>query len=252
MKLLGPVVLALLFLGCDRPSPEVQTPILVTNVAPAVEAPSHDTSEVEDTLKQPPSEAPVPSAHRPPRPPQPKPKSHDPSRIAPRDPTRPENSQAKTEPERKPPPRKKQPRKPPPRLELPQPDYPTAPPRDRPEPPDTVASTSGQIVIAANGLGLQDPDGYLQVLDEEAAYPTHHPPVVIHEWRDEQWLTACFELQPNGRFRVTLVEGTGDPGIDGRALSVLRQWKWQPRTVSGRPVASVETVRLRRSVSQEP
>jgi TonB family protein len=90
----------------------------------------------------------------------------------------------------------------------------------------------------------------LFLLDENAAYPTYHPSVVVDGWRDQQWLTVQFQISPNGRFRVALLEGTGDPVLDALALDTLRQWKWQPKTVKGRPVASTEVLRLKRKVSQ--
>jgi hypothetical protein len=90
----------------------------------------------------------------------------------------------------------------------------------------------------------------LFLLDEQEARPIYHPGIVIDGWRDEKWLTVRFDVFPNGRFRVGLLEGTGDPALDALALSILRQWRWQPKTVHRRPVASSEILRLKRNVTR--
>ena len=93
-------------------------------------------------------------------------------------------------------------------------------------------------------------DSELFLLDEEPARPIYHPAVVIDGWRDEQWLTVRFDISANGRFRVTLLEGTGDPALDALALDILRQWRWEPRKVKRRPTPSTEILRLKRNVTR--
>ncbi len=88
------------------------------------------------------------------------------------------------------------------------------------------------------------------MIDEEPAVPTYHPAVIIDGWLDEQWLTVQFDIAPNGRFQVTILEGTGDPAMDAIALTTLRQWRWQPKRIKRRPVASTEILRLKRNVTR--
>jgi hypothetical protein len=145
----------------------------------------------------------------------------------------------------------------PPSFDLPKPDYPTAPSKAQPALPAHqlgAPSAYPPRLAAANGLGAKEAregeQSELFMLDEEAAYPTYHPGIVIDGWRDERWLTAQFDIAPNGRFRVALLEGTGDPALDALALSILRQWTWSPKKVRRRPVASTEILRLKRNVTQ--
>lgn len=110
-----------------------------------------------------------------------------------------------------------------------------------------------QRLNAQNGLGAGEAQiSELFLLDEDPARPLYHPAVVIDGWRDEQWLTVQFDVAPNGRFRVALLEGTGDPALDALALDILRQWRWKPKTVRRRPVASTEILRLKRNVTRRP
>lgn len=95
-------------------------------------------------------------------------------------------------------------------------------------------------------------DGELFLLDDTPARPIYYPGVVFEGYRDEPWLTAQFEVGPNGRFRVTLLEGTGDPTLDAFALETLRQWRWKPRTEGRRPVASTVIKRLKAHARPRP
>jgi TonB family protein len=133
-----------------------------------------------------------------------------------------------------------------PQLQLPQANYPKAKSKNagQNQSPDFFAANDP----FAQSYPIQNlPDDRQANPDEEAAYPTYHPSVVIDGWVDEQALYIRFDLQASGAFRASIVEGTGTPAFDAIALKVVRQWKWQPKRVRGRPVASTEVIRLRRS-----
>lgn len=247
-------LIALLLAGCrGEPTVTEDSPgRVVANASPRQAAiVQAETSSSESTLKQPPTAAGKRSA----QPERPRAR-RDPTRPL-RRPTRPETGPEAGQPE--PPPPSPPPRSapPPPKADfkLPEPDYPQAEPRARPiaagKSRGESLPSSPQRVVAAHGLGGDTAaESELFLLDEDPARPLHHPPVVIDGWRDEQWLTVQFEVAPNGRFRVALLEGTGDPALDARALEILRGWRWKPKTVRRRPVASTEILRLKRSVTR--
>lgn len=83
-----------------------------------------------------------------------------------------------------------------------------------------------------------------EALDRNAARPLYHPAVVSQRHSDYPWLDVRFELRADASFEVYLISSTGDPVFDQIALQTLRSWKWKPKTVRGRPVASTELVRL--------
>lgn len=248
----------LLLAGCgETPPPRAPAPVLHVNASPA--PPVTVASEAplaEDVLKRPAAQRPRPITPQRPR----GGRSANP-RLGYRDPTRPISrarpAQPSPPPDSAPPPSPEAPPpSPPPRLELPQPEYPTAPVAAQPK-PSTLAREAQAIdstpsrLAAANGLGPRESeDSELFLLDEEPARPVYHPAVVIDGWRDEKWLTVRFDVGPNGRFRVALLEGTGDPAIDALALQILRQWRWEPKRVKRHPVASTEILRLKRNVTR--
>lgn len=82
--------------------------------------------------------------------------------------------------------------------------------------------------------------------DGDQAYPVYHPPVEIfhHGTMAANYLEAEFRLQANGNFRVRLLTSLGNAKWDGIALATLERWRWQPRRVEGKPVASTEVIRL--------
>jgi TonB family protein len=129
--------------------------------------------------------------------------------------------------------------------QLPQANYPKAKGKaaNQNQYPDFFASNDP----FANAANQNWPDDQQANPDEDAAYPTYHPPVVIDGWVDEQALYVRFDLQASGAFRASIVQGTGRAAFDAIALKVVRQWKWQPKRIRGRAVASTEVIRLRRN-----
>ena len=246
----------LLLTGCgEAPPPRAPAPVLQVNASPAPPVTvANEAPLAEDVLKRPAAPRPrLVTPHRPRGG-----KSANP-RLSHRDPTRPisharpaQPSPPPTSPSTQEPPRPL----PPPRLELPKPEYPTAAVAAQPKPStpvgkaQTISSTPSRLA-AANGLGpTESEDSELFLLDEEPARPVYHPAVVIDGWRDEKWLTVRFDVSPNGRFRVALLEGTGEPVLDALALQILRQWRWEPKRVKRHPVASTEILRLKRNVAR--
>ena len=114
------------------------------------------------------------------------------------------------------------------------------------------APAGGPSEAAKKESDVMSFDGELFLLDDTPARPIYYPGVVFEGYRDEPWLTAQFEVGPNGRFRVTLLEGTGDPTLDAFALETLRQWRWKPRTEGRRPVASTVIKRLKAHARPRP
>lgn len=258
MRIAGALLLAALLAGCQR---ELLPPAVGSKSAPPmVKAPILATAPTDPPLPQQTMQLapPAPAARRPlqrdpaahpgtaPRP-SASPRSTRPPRLAQSAPP-PRPQQAQTPPPARPAPARPQASKPP-SFDLPEPDYPTAAPRSASGGAPAQYPQAPQQLAANNGLG-RDPHGELFLLDEEEARPTYHPAVVIEEWRDEQWLTVQFDIAPNGRFRVSLLEGTGDPALDAIALKTLREWRWQPKTIKRRPVASTEVLRLKRNVTK--
>ncbi|MGE0490400.1 MAG: energy transducer TonB [Vulcanimicrobiota bacterium] len=91
-------------------------------------------------------------------------------------------------------------------------------------------------------------DGHNAAAGEQGddAYPIYHPPVeIFHQGTmAAHYLEAEFRLQANGNFRVRLLTSLGSAKWDGIALATLERWRWQPRRVEGKPVASTEVIRL--------
>lgn len=248
----------LLLVGCQQQpsSPPPAAPVLRVNASPAAPVAS-EVPLAQDTLSRPVPPAVVSPGSAGRKTNAPRPVRRDPTRRSPATPAAalPTAPRERRNPEPPAPIERPKPVPPPPRLELPQPEYPTAPARKPPSPSpnENPPSNSPTRLTASNGLGAartEAVDSELFLLDEEPARPVYHPAVVIDEWRDEQWLTVRFDISPNGRFRVALLEGTGDPALDALALDILRQWRWEPKKVKRRPVASTEILRLKRNVTR--
>lgn len=246
-----------------EPSMDRRAPVAAVNATPMNPHSISDPPLLSQTLERP-VEHPEDKLPAQPQKAPPQAKSFDPQRTAVRRPPR--IARRKTPPAPPSQPSEPPPRStskpasvspPPPSFIPPEPDYPTAKPRPVPQATNPGVAPHDkdrpfEMVIANSGLRPSDspPGGELFMLsgDEEAARPIHHPAVVVDGWSDRQFLTVQFAIQPNGRFVVNILKGTGDPVKDALALNTLRQWRWKPKTVKRRPVASVEVLRLKRNL----
>ena len=100
------------------------------------------------------------------------------------------------------------------------------------------------------GTAGAGPEIALQKIDEEAAVPTHHPPITILGLTDYRWIDCCFEVREDGSFEVYLLTQINDPIHEAIAMRTLNKWRWKPKTIKGSPVASQEFLRLRSRVTR--
>lgn len=124
--------------------------------------------------------------------------------------------------------------------------YPTAKPavaRSAPSKSESQEASSSQE--SEDDLGV-----FFEFSDEIRAKAIYAPVIAFDDLEPvramyaNKELTVRFDVSPNGRFKVRLVEGTGDAELDGIALETLRQWRWRPKTVRRRPVGSIEILTL--------
>lgn len=162
-----------------------------------------------------------------------------------------------------------------PRVTLPGPSYPKAPPklaRGSPEKegavpapapvasetpaaaaPEETEPTSTPVPVETPGW---EPPPVPQSGPPEAgptpgysdgeATPIHFPSIRFSELAQGQQISvmAVFDIRPDGSFEVSLSSGSGDPRLDQLALKTLRSWRWRPKVVGGKALASREELKV--------
>lgn len=114
---------------------------------------------------------------------------------------------------------------------IPKTDYPTYE-------PELLSQNSGESEV----LGVPG-----RALDQNEARPVYHPPVIFNQMVDRPSLDVQFQVAPDGSCTAILLTSTGDSYFDQQAVRTLNTWRWRARQEGGRPVASTENVRLRRT-----
>lgn len=72
-------------------------------------------------------------------------------------------------------------------------------------------------------------------------------PEIPAEYQHEAFksaVTARFAIQPDGKFAVTLVEGSGNEEIDRIVLTTLKKWKFKAATLDEHPIESTRKIRI--------
>ena len=128
----------------------------------------------------------------------------------------------------------------------PEADYPKAESRAARQTASHSSSSKSDAKLSPEALSNQDDVEFFEFSNEIRARPIYAPIITYRDLEPVRAMYAKkevmvrFDLSPNGRFKVMLLEGTGDPELDQIALETLRQWRWSPKTVSRRPVGSIE------------
>ncbi|MBV8032812.1 MAG: TonB family protein [Betaproteobacteria bacterium] len=125
---------------------------------------------------------------------------------------------------------------PPPSQNVVQPPEPSAPAQPI-APPPTPSTPPPQAPAAAGRAG---------------ARALYNPlPKIPDELRDRASTTealARFEIRPDGTVSVQLLKPTPDPTLNRAILDTLRTWRFFPATENGRPVTSIQDVRIQLEV----
>ena len=87
---------------------------------------------------------------------------------------------------------------------------------------------------------------------DSPAVPTYHPAVTLTDAYYIDSILVRFYIEPDSRFEVEILQGTGDGVLDARTVVALKRWKWMPKREGGQYVSSIETVRLWRVESRSP
>lgn len=130
------------------------------------------------------------------------------------------------------------------------PDYPTAP-SSPDNPPPKAGAPAAPSSWEKKRPGQGDEEAVFFEFSDEIRAKAIYAPIIafdnlepVRAMYAKKEVTVRFDVSPNGRFKVMLLEGTGDPELDKIALETLRQWRWRPKTVGRRPVGSIEILTL--------
>jgi TonB family protein len=91
-------------------------------------------------------------------------------------------------------------------------------------------------------IGTQESSTYH---DAEVVYSPK--PEISSELKEECLKTSCvakFAVSDEGKTSVRLVSSSGSADVDETVMSTLRQWKFKPATVDGKPISSSRTLRI--------
>jgi len=118
----------------------------------------------------------------------------------------------------------------------------TAKPEAKPTPaPQPAAPTSPAASQAASGSAA---------MGARAIYrPLPHIPDELRNEAIRTEALARFHIRPDGSVDVELLQATSDPRINQLILNTLRTWKFFPALQDGKPVSSVQDVRVKIDVS---
>ncbi len=135
------------------------------------------------------------------------------------------------------------------------PGYPTAPASggntSAPSPSRAGALAASSLASSSKRQSRGEEEAVFFEFSDEIRAKAIYAPVIafdnlepVRAMYAKKEVTVRFDVSPNGRFKVMLLEGTGDPELDKIALETLRQWRWRPKTVGRRPVGSIEILTL--------
>jgi TonB family protein len=72
-------------------------------------------------------------------------------------------------------------------------------------------------------------------------------PVIPSSHQEDAFKSSCearFLIAPSGEATVTLVTSSGSEEIDALAVKTLKQWKFKPATLEGKPVSSSRRIKV--------
>lgn len=114
--------------------------------------------------------------------------------------------------------------------------------------PLKIAALASLVVIASPvgakeySIGTEAASEYVQA--RIVAKPT---PVIPPHMLEDAFELSClarFDIDADGKTKPQLLTSSGSEEIDDVTLSTLKQWKFRPATIDGRPVSSSRKVKI--------
>jgi protein TonB len=72
-------------------------------------------------------------------------------------------------------------------------------------------------------------------------------PEIPHDLKEDCFKSCCiarFMINADGQAKVKLISGSGSDEIDDITLRTLRQWKFKPAMLDGKPVESTRRIKV--------
>lgn len=82
---------------------------------------------------------------------------------------------------------------------------------------------------------------------KDAQVVANPAPVIPAEMHEECFKSCCiarFQIDKDGKTKVKLLSSSGSTEIDDITLSTLKQWKFRPATLDGKPIPSTRRIKV--------
>lgn len=74
--------------------------------------------------------------------------------------------------------------------------------------------------------------------------PSPSIPVHLQDQAHKSSCVAQFKIAPDGKTQIRLLTSTGNDEIDDITLGTLRQWKFKPAMLDGKPIVSTRRLKV--------
>jgi protein TonB len=105
-----------------------------------------------------------------------------------------------------------------------------------------AATLASPVVAKTYDAGTEAAAQFVQ------AQPINSPqPEIPHDLQEDCFKSCCiarFLIKPDGAAKVKLISGSGSDEIDDITLQTLRQWKFKPAMLDGKPVESTRRIKV--------
>ena len=77
------------------------------------------------------------------------------------------------------------------------------------------------------------------------SFPYSNIRAVLRKLGSKTFVRLGLRIHPDGHIDVEILTGSGIPELDQAVLKDLRDWKWEPAEVAGKPVITERPIRIK-------
>lgn len=120
-----------------------------------------------------------------------------------------------------------------------------------PEPPPEPGPLASQPLPPTPPPASPSPEpAPASAIPDKAAVPRSNPPnsnsrVVLRRLGGKSFIRLQLKIYPDGHIDAQVLVSSGMPELDQAVLTDLRDWRWEPAEVAGRPVLSEKAIKLK-------